>query len=141
MKMRFFAALRMTILAAAVMNGSQQRASAQFATFDASNLALAVLLIGALVRFLVPQKESAPPDAQVTAASPAASAPSSPVTSKTLVERVFGPAPAAEPAPVRRSSGRWRRFFPASFSGGQAGSFRTVAGDERTHHSAGTGRL
>ena len=49
MKRRFFVALRMTILAAAVMIGSQQRASAQFATFDASNLAQAVLLIGALV--------------------------------------------------------------------------------------------
>lgn len=43
MKMRFFAALRMTILAVAIMIGSQQRASAQFATFDASNLAQAVL--------------------------------------------------------------------------------------------------
>ena len=41
--MRFFAALRMTILAVAIMIGSQQRASAQFATFDASNLAQAVL--------------------------------------------------------------------------------------------------
>ena len=43
MKRRFFAALRMTILAVAIMFGSQQRASAQFATFDASNLAQAVL--------------------------------------------------------------------------------------------------
>lgn len=43
MKMRFFAALRMTILAVAIMIGFQQRASAQFATFDASNLAQAVL--------------------------------------------------------------------------------------------------
>ena len=43
MKRRFFASLRMTILAAAIMIGSQQRASAQFATFDASNLAQAVL--------------------------------------------------------------------------------------------------
>ena len=43
MKRRFFAALRMTILAVAFIFGSQQRASAQFATFDASNLAQAVL--------------------------------------------------------------------------------------------------
>ena len=43
MKRRFFAALRMTILAVAIMFGSQQRASAQFATFDASNLAQAIL--------------------------------------------------------------------------------------------------
>ena len=43
MRRRFFAALRMTILAVAIMFGSQQRASAQFATFDASNLAQAVL--------------------------------------------------------------------------------------------------
>ena len=50
MRKRFFAALkmtrwalRMTILAVAIMIGSQQRASAQFATFDASNLAQAVL--------------------------------------------------------------------------------------------------
>ena len=43
MKRRFFAALRMTILAVAITFGSQQRASAQFATFDASNLAQAVL--------------------------------------------------------------------------------------------------
>ena len=50
MRKRFFAALRMTkgalrmtILAVAIMLGSQQRASAQFATFDASNLAQAVL--------------------------------------------------------------------------------------------------
>ena len=50
MRKRFFAALRMTkgalrmtILAVAIMFGSQQRASAQFATFDASNLAQAVL--------------------------------------------------------------------------------------------------
>lgn len=43
MKRRFFAALRMTMLTVAIMIGSQQRASAQFATFDASNLAQAVL--------------------------------------------------------------------------------------------------
>lgn len=43
MKRRFFAAIRMTILAVAFIFGSQQRASAQFATFDASNLAQAVL--------------------------------------------------------------------------------------------------
>ena len=43
MRKRFFAALRMTFLAVAVMFGSQQRASAQFATFDASNLAQAIL--------------------------------------------------------------------------------------------------
>ena len=43
MKRRFFAALRMTLLAVAFIFGSQQRASAQFATFDASNLAQAVL--------------------------------------------------------------------------------------------------
>ena len=43
MRKRFFAALRMTFLAVAFMFGSQQRASAQFATFDASNLAQAVL--------------------------------------------------------------------------------------------------
>ena len=43
MKRRFFAALRMTILAVAIMFGSQQRASAQFATFAASNLAQAIL--------------------------------------------------------------------------------------------------
>ena len=43
MRKRFFASLRMTILAVAIMIGSQQRASAQFATFDASNLAQAVL--------------------------------------------------------------------------------------------------
>ena len=43
MRKRFFAALRMTVLAVAFMFGSQQRASAQFATFDASNLAQAVL--------------------------------------------------------------------------------------------------
>ena len=43
MRKRFFAALRMTFLAVAFMFGSQQRASAQFATFDASNLAQAIL--------------------------------------------------------------------------------------------------
>ena len=43
MRKRFFAALRMTFLAVAVMFGSPQRASAQFATFDASNLAQAIL--------------------------------------------------------------------------------------------------
>lgn len=43
MRNRFFAVLRMTILAVAIMFGSQQRASAQFATFDASNLAQAIL--------------------------------------------------------------------------------------------------
>ena len=43
MRKRFFASLRMTILAVAIMMASQQRASAQFATFDASNLAQAVL--------------------------------------------------------------------------------------------------
>ena len=43
MKRRLFAALRMTMLTVAIMIGSQQRASAQFATFDASNLAQAVL--------------------------------------------------------------------------------------------------
>ena len=43
MRKRFFAALRMTILAVVFMFGAQQRASAQFATFDASNLAQAVL--------------------------------------------------------------------------------------------------
>ena len=43
MKRIFFTALRMTILAVAFIFGSQQRASAQFATFDASNLAQAVL--------------------------------------------------------------------------------------------------
>ncbi len=41
--MRFFAAFRMAILAVAFLFGSQQRASAQWATFDASNLAQAVL--------------------------------------------------------------------------------------------------
>ncbi len=43
MKMRFFAALRMTILTIAILFGSQLRASAQWATFDASNLAQAVM--------------------------------------------------------------------------------------------------
>ena len=43
MKRRFFAALRMTILAVAIMLAGAPRASAQFATFDASNLAQAVL--------------------------------------------------------------------------------------------------
>ena len=43
MRERFFAALRMTILVVVIMIGSQQRASAQFATFDATNLAQAVL--------------------------------------------------------------------------------------------------
>ncbi len=43
MRKRFFAALRITFLAVAFMFGSQQRASAQFATFDASNLAQAIL--------------------------------------------------------------------------------------------------
>ena len=43
MRKRFFAALRMTILTVVFMFGAQHRASAQFATFDASNLAQAVL--------------------------------------------------------------------------------------------------
>ena len=43
MKRRFFAALRMTILAVAIMLAKAPLASAQFATFDASNLAQAVL--------------------------------------------------------------------------------------------------
>ncbi len=43
MRKRFFAALRMTGLAIAILLGVQQRAAAQFATFDASNLAQAIL--------------------------------------------------------------------------------------------------
>ena len=50
MKRRFFAtlrmkerAVRMAIITVAIMFGAQQRAAAQFATFDASNLAQAVL--------------------------------------------------------------------------------------------------
>ena len=42
MRRRFFAALKMTIVAAAMLLAAP-RASAQFATFDASNLAQAVL--------------------------------------------------------------------------------------------------
>ena len=43
MKRRFFAALRMTALTVAIMLAGAPRASAQWATFDASNLAQAVL--------------------------------------------------------------------------------------------------
>ena len=43
MRRRFFAALRMSILALAFTFIGQHKASAQFATFDASNLAQAVL--------------------------------------------------------------------------------------------------
>jgi len=43
MRKRFFAALKMTAVLLALFIGSQHRASAQFATFDASNLAQAVL--------------------------------------------------------------------------------------------------
>ena len=43
MKKRFFAALRMTVLTVAIIMASAPKASAQWATFDASNLAQAVL--------------------------------------------------------------------------------------------------
>ena len=43
MRKRFFAALRMTVLTVAIMIAAAPKASAQWATFDASNLAQAVM--------------------------------------------------------------------------------------------------
>ena len=67
MRRRFFATLKMTIVAAAMLLAAP-RASAQFATFDASNLAQAVLIVCyelfAASGSYVPPREKAPPAAQ-----------------------------------------------------------------------------